>query len=289
MKKIGFVILHYYTQEDTINCVNSIQDKIKEENCEIIIVDNASKNGTGKLLKDKYEKNEKIHVLINSENLGFAKGNNIGFEFAKKQLDCDFIVLLNNDICIIQEDFIKLIEEEYEKSNFAVLGPKVHLLNNEVNSVNTNKISLKRIQKELRSDYLNLFFSYLGLYDLYTNTKKYIKKVIRKNVVENKSDVDVRYENIILHGCCLIFSPTYIEKFDGLDDRTFLYHEEELLFNRLQKHKLISVYNPKLEIFHAEDSATNAITVTDRKKRIFVYKNKIKSGKILYNDLKKGN
>lgn len=151
-----------------------------------------------------------------------------------------------------------------------------------------NSLSVEGIKKELRSDSLNLFFSYIGLYQLYTNTKKWIKKLLKRNIIQNLSDVNTYYKNIILHGCCLIFSPIYIEKFNGLDERTFLYHEEELLFYRLQKNRMISVYNPKIEIFHAEDSATNAITVTDRKKRIFVYKNKIKSGKTLYYELKKG-
>lgn len=288
MEKIGFVILHYYTQKDTISCVESIQTKMKKENYEIVIIDNGSKNESGKLLKKKYENEDKIHVLIQKENLGFAKGNNIGFKYAKEQLKCNYIVLLNNDTCILQEEFFNLIKEEYNKSGFAVLGPKIYLLKNQINPVNLNSLSIQRIKKELRSDSLNLFFSYMGLYPLYTNTKKWIKKLLKKNIVQNLADVNTYYKNIILHGCCLIFSPIYIEKFNGLDERTFLYHEEELLFYRLQKNKMISVYNPKIEIFHAEDSATNAITVTDRKKRIFVYKNKIKSGKILYYELKRG-
>lgn len=288
MEKIGFVILHYYTQKDTISCVESIQTKMKKENYEIVIIDNGSKNESGKLLKKKYENEDKIHVLIQKENLGFAKGNNIGFKYAKEQLKCNYIVLLNNDTCILQEEFFNLIKEEYNKSGFAVLGPKIYLLKNQINPVNLNSLSIQRIKKELRSDSLNLFFSYMGLYPLYTNTKKWIKKLLKKNIVQNLADVNTYYKNIILHGCCLIFSPIYVEKFNGLDERTFLYHEEELLFYRLQKNKMISVYNPKIEIFHAEDSATNAITVTDRKKRIFVYKNKIKSGKILYYELKRG-
>ena len=288
MEKIGFVILHYYTQKDTISCVESIQTKMKKENYEIVIIDNGSKNESGKLLKKKYENEDKIHVLIQKENLGFAKGNNIGFKYAKEQLKCNYIVLLNNDTCILQEEFFNLIKEEYNKSGFAVLGPKIYLLKNQINPVNLNSLSIQRIKKELRSDSLNLFFSYMGLYPLYTNTKRWIKKLLKKNIVQNLADVNTYYKNIILHGCCLIFSPIYVEKFNGLDERTFLYHEEELLFYRLQKNKMISVYNPKIEIFHAEDSATNAITVTDRKKRIFVYKNKIKSGKILYYELKRG-
>ena len=63
-KKFAFVILHYYTVEDTINCVKSIKELENYENVEIVIVDNASPNGSGKEIKEKYENDEKIHGLM---------------------------------------------------------------------------------------------------------------------------------------------------------------------------------------------------------------------------------
>ena len=71
-----------------------------------------------------------------------------------------------------------------------------------------------------------------------------------------------------------------------MDDRTFLYREEELLSIRLKKHNLNSVYSPNLQILHNEDSSTNAITKSNRKKQIFVDKNLINSTKILIKELK---
>lgn len=50
----------------------------------IVIVDNASANGTGRELQQLYQGAENIYVILNPENLGFARGNNVGFEFAKK-------------------------------------------------------------------------------------------------------------------------------------------------------------------------------------------------------------
>ena len=63
-KKIVFLILHYYTIDDTIKCVNSIKSNIDADNYEIVIVDNASPNDTGKELEELYKDNDKIHVLI---------------------------------------------------------------------------------------------------------------------------------------------------------------------------------------------------------------------------------
>ena len=89
-----FVILHYYTIEDTVNCVQSIKEiETYGNNVKIVIVDNASPNRTGKLIQEKYIDDPQIHVILSSENLGFANGNNLGFEYAKKQLKSDFIIL----------------------------------------------------------------------------------------------------------------------------------------------------------------------------------------------------
>lgn len=46
-----------------------------------------------------------------------------------------------------------------------------------------------------------------------------------------------------------------------------------------------TVYNPQIIIFHAEDASTNAITKKERKKRLFTYKNLIKSEKVLYKEV----
>jgi len=284
MEKIVFVILHYQAIKQTINCINSIKEKLNEQQYEIVVVDNNSTNGTGKELNDLYNKDSKVHIILNKENLGFARGNNIGFKYAKEELKADFISMINNDTCIIQNDFFELIKQEYAKSNFAVLGPKIILLNNEINPLITKELTIKNVKKEKNILYVSLLFNYLHIEDILIFIKEKIKKHINKDKETLKS-VNERHENIILHGCCLIFSPTYIEKFDGLDDRTFLYHEEELLYIRLKRNKMLSVYNPNLMIFHEEDAATNSISKSKNKKRRFIYKNLIKSDKILIKEL----
>lgn len=90
----------------------------------------------------------------------------------------------------------------------------------------------------------------------------------------------------MLRGCFWIFSPDYVERFDGLDDRTFLYREEQLLFIRLKKNGLHTYYDPELKIIHLEDAATNAVAKTEFKKRVFTLQNEVKSMKILIDALK---
>ena len=286
-----FLILHYYTIDDTIKCVNSILEKCNRYNYNIVIVDNGSKNNSGKELKKMYVDNKKIHVIINEKNLGFANGNNVGFKYIRDNLKTDFIIMCNNDTLLLQDNFLSLIEKEYKFSNFSVLGPKILLPNNKTNKVKLSIPNTKVLKKELFDYRLEYITSCICMHTIYKKIRLLLKKAltvlrIKKEVKNQIQDPNIRYKNIVLHGSFLIFSKVYIDMFEGIDDRTFLYKEEELLAIRLKKNNLINIYNPDIVIFHNEDSSTNAITKSNRKKIIFVSKNMIKSIKILLNEIK---
>ena len=91
--------------------------------------------------------------------------------------------------------------------------------------------------------------------------------------------------NVELHGSFLIFSPEYIEKFDGLDDRTFMYCEEEFLFARCMFNNLKTRFNPAICILHNEVENRKASILQQRKKRLFRVKNCLKSLKIYSKDV----
>lgn len=59
-----FVVLHYLTTDDTVECVSSIRRCCADGEYQIIIVDNASPNKSGKQLMEKYEKDKDIDLLI---------------------------------------------------------------------------------------------------------------------------------------------------------------------------------------------------------------------------------
>lgn len=280
---IAFVILHYYTYNDTCKCIESIMEKIGTDKYRIIVVDNASQNDSFIKLNDKYSQNEKIILIHNETNLGFANGNNIGFKYIKDKFNAKFIALINNDTYLIQDDFFKLIENEYEYSKFDVLGPKILLPNNEVNPIQKKLISVSELNKVVFRYKLIYIFNLLYIGFIYDNIKYFIKKIfkIKTKSAYSKEGINIRQENIVLHGAFLIFSEKYINTFDGLNDKTFMYMEEKILAATLKKHRMKSVYNPNIIIFHNEDSSTNAVNKNKRKKILFVYKNAIKSSKVL--------
>ena len=122
--KFSFVILHYNALSDTIECIDSIK-KCVGADCAIVVVDNKSPNGTGAELEERYKGDAQVTVILNEKNEGFARGHNVGFRYAKENQNPDFIVMLNNDTLILQNDFAALVEKEYAQTQFAVLGPVI--------------------------------------------------------------------------------------------------------------------------------------------------------------------
>ena len=274
--KFVFVVLNYITENDTEECVESIIKNCKEANFEIVIVDNGSPNNSGERLKNKYNDNKLVHVIISDTNLGFAKGHNLGFKYAKDNLKPNFIILCNNDIKIIQDDFCSKIENKYIETNFAVLGPKELQLDNTYYPVNLYIPTIEQVKKNIFKFRIQ-YYSRLGSLLLKKRKQRYSET--------GRVDPNKEYTNIILHGECLVFSNIYIEKFDGLDSRTFLYEEESLLYIRLMKNNMINIYDPNVEILHKRNSSTNAVNKTNRKKEKFIAKHEIKSLKILLKEM----
>lgn len=121
--KIGAVVLNYKTYNDTIECVNSILRQTYK-NYEIIIVENGSGNESYKTLKENFGDIERITVIDNDQNLGFARGNNLGINYARKLLKCDYVFVVNSDIVLNKDVFSDIIQVDID--GLGVLSPTVY-------------------------------------------------------------------------------------------------------------------------------------------------------------------
>lgn len=294
--KITFVVLHYNAMEETINCVSSIRKNIDTSNYHIIVVDNASPNKTGIQLKEKYGDDSAVTVLLSEKNLGFANGNNEGIRYAKEQLHADFVCCTNNDTLLEQNDFFQSLLISYESSHAAVIGPKVILKSGEIQRLPDKLLTLTEYQHQLAEcqKVLN--------HDLIQSIKEelYGFKVVRSlsnwkhRVIGDAPSVQVNYDDyyekkhtdVILHGCCLIFTPAFFEELSGFCPDTFLYHEEDLLYIDVMEKGLHTLYEPGLQMRHLEDASTNTIVKTSREKREFLAKHKSQSLRVLIDRLK---
>ncbi|MDE5947154.1 MAG: glycosyltransferase [Oscillospiraceae bacterium] len=250
--------------EETIACVKSIDNNING-NKKIIVVDNASPNASGKELKKIYSESETVEVLLSKENLGFAKGNNIGYKYAVDKYHPDFIVVMNNDMEIKQKDFISCIEKSYEKHHFAIMGPDVYstkmeyhqnpqtrkLMNLEELKKSYNKLKMK--EKLLFVVHLKWYIKHFLKLDIKDEAKEKERKMSRPFINEIK-------ENIMLHGSCYVFSDEYMKlhKRECFYSGTFMYMEAEILYYLAKKNNEKIVYDPSMKVFHHEDISTNA-------------------------------
>ena len=91
MKDLSIIIVSYNTVGITKNCIDSIRKYTKKVNYELIVVDNASTDGSVEYLKKKSTKIDKL--ILNKKNVGFGGGNNQGLAKATGK----YILLLNSD------------------------------------------------------------------------------------------------------------------------------------------------------------------------------------------------
>lgn len=286
---IGYVILHYFTYDSTVKTIQSIIDH--DANAVIVVVDNCSPNGSGERLKEKFVKQVNIEVLLLKENLGFAKGNNAGYKMLKEKYNVDYICILNNDVLILESDMKQKLYNAYRRYGFGILGPRIILRDGSENIFNKNlqpleyyENLLERMQELLdqvksRSD-LSLYFS-----DKMIKFKQFLSRKIKKGNLDTKINSDV-----LLHGCCIFFSPQFISKFDNaFYPGTFLYGEEELLYFKCQRNGLKSVYYPYITVQHFEDVATNSSVNRVKERLVRKLTNTIASLKIIIETYKDPN
>ena len=277
---IAFVILHYMAANDTVECVESVMAHNDTDRIHIIVVDNASPDGSGEKLRQRYENEKCVTVICNEKNLGFANGNNVGFRYAKENFDCRYIVLSNNDIIIFQDEMLRRLDEEYEKSRFAVWGPMVLTKDGRYGS---SPSRMKPLTKAEAEDFLRDYENFLKFQNMHLRWLYiiYRKKILKRGRRPKLCDHYRKYYDVSIHGCFMVFSREYIDRFDGLCDKTFMYGEEDILYQSLINNKLKSVYDPSYAIYHKEDVSTDTAQKSGRKKREFYYKNLIASIKIL--------
>ena len=266
----GYVILHYQSIEITKKCVDKLL--MFSKNNPIIIVDNCSPNGSGKQLEKMYSKCINITVIINEENQGFAKGNNLGYQYIKRKYSLNYVVVMNNDIMIEDNDFAVIIEQFMEKNEVDVCGPDmVTLKGNHQNPLQLKPYTSKYLQRRVRADKIKVLLLRTRLFwKLYENYKKTNKIPIRTK--------QPTVFDCILHGSCIIYGPEYIKREqNAFFSILYMYNEEAILYDYLVHKGYKTGYCSDVTILHMEGVSTSERIENKKKKVMFRFKNNIKS------------
>ncbi len=284
-KHISFIILQYMASSETISCVESIREHVGTDNYKIIIVDNASPDNAYQVIAETFANSLDTVVLKTESNLGFAKGNNVGYQYAVKHFQPDFVVLLNNDVLLFQDDFYGFVNRKFDECPFAVFGPMIltkdgAYTSNPVSFDNSPRTEDKVLHL-IKKNKIKLVLAKLHLLKFVRKyTRNYKKSVGELCYLEDSI-------NVCLHGSFMVFSKQYIGSFpQGLDERTFMYGEEPLLQLHVLHAGMKTLYSPNYIVYHKEDASTDAALRGSSRKMSFILENNIKSEYIYLDTLR---
>lgn len=121
--KIAIIILYLNNYDALIACLRSCQN-ITYNNYEIILVENCSRFTPDTHADNGYSALTSLTIINNPENLGYARGNNIGIREALKR-GADYVLLLNDDTVISPNCLNILVEHAVKSSHLEIIGPEI--------------------------------------------------------------------------------------------------------------------------------------------------------------------
>ena len=277
-----FVVLHYLAEEMTLRCTETLL--ALPGPVRVVIVDNASPNGSGKRLQEHFSGHEAVTVLLHARNEGFARGNNTGYQFLREHFSCSFIAVINNDVLIPDRDFPAKVEAIYKETPFAVLGPDI--LNPDT-GIHQNPAHLQAFTRKEVQERLDRYEKNLRHFR-WNRFKWKLKQALRPAPRKPLPDfIDEPMENVVLHGACYVFSKDFINRRERcFNPDTFLYFEEDILHCECLQEGLVLRYDPSLQVEHLEDAATDRAFRTPARKEEMKLRESIRSMKVFLHVLK---
>lgn len=226
MKRVLIIILNYKTYDMTIDLIKKLK-QLDESLFDIYVVDNCSPNESADVLS---EASGEMRFIFhkNERNSGYAAGNNIGIRYAIEK-EYDYSLIMNNDLEIIDPQFIeKMVRSADSNEHIACVGPKIL-------DINHNPVP-----------------PYCERPTFYTMTLGIaLEKKKRRQFIDTPRQV---YR---VFGCCMLLKNSAMKAVDCMDERTFLYCEEEILAERLLRIGSIAYYNPEALMVHMESITVN--------------------------------
>jgi GT2 family glycosyltransferase len=211
-KLVSIILLSYNSKDDLSECIPSIKAQTYE-NYEIILVDNASTDGSVDFIRKNYPT---IKLVETGKNLGYPAGNNVGFGVAKGE----YIVVVNPDIVADPKWLEELVKPFDEDPSISATTSKV-LLYSQKDMINTCANT---------SHYTGLTFC-RGLY--------------------KPADKFENYETVAaISGCSFAIRSSLLNSISGFDPDFFLYQEDADLSWRIRFAGGRIVYVPTSVIYH---------------------------------------
>lgn len=232
---VSIILVNYNTLDITKDCIDSIVKKTVGCSYEIILVDNASTDGSKKF----FEVHEKVRYVYNNENIGFGRANNIGIQYATG----DYVLFLNSDTLLINDavsEFVKIAKrKESENISVGVLGCMLYdSSGNYIHSYGTSKKAINTLFVRIKS-------AFYSLVDCDFND------------VQGDSAKSDFFKVGYVTGADLFVSRSLLIKLGGFDPDFFMYSEDCYLQYKYNKAGYGSYITTVPQIIHLESVSTN--------------------------------
>jgi len=215
--RIAVILLNWNSYEHTCNCIQSLEQCVGEA-FDIIIIDNGSQDGSIQKLEEEFKK---VIFIKHDRNLGFAGGNNRGFEFAIEK-NYEYVMMLNNDVFVQPSFLTYLINYIDYHPEVGAIQPKIFF----------NKDRTKIWNGGSR------YASFFGC----VYSKNYLRK--EGQLQQTLHEVDW------ITGCAFLVCTSVLKEIGLLNEKFFIYYEDVDLSFRIKQAGYKLIFHPDSVIFH---------------------------------------
>lgn len=224
---VSLIILSFNTKTLLHACLASLYKHIKDIEFEVIVIDNASKDGSVEMVEEEFKE---VKLIQNKENVGFAKGCNQAAKYAKGK----YLLFLNSDTELRDntiKDAIMILEK---KKELAVVGGSLQ------NQDGTTSHSC--------GHFLTPFWVFAMLFG--------VDKFINKQPTRKEKKVDW------VSGGCMLIKRSMFEEVRGFDEHFFMYIEDMELCYRIKHAGYSILYYPNFAVNHrAQGSSSRGFAI----------------------------
>ncbi len=272
-----FVILHYQNINDTIKCINSIEELELYDESGIVIIDNGSPDKSGEKLLEMYGSHENIEIILSDVNHGFSKANNQACKLAREKFQAELYIVSNNDIVFQDRGFLSKLNAVYNSKKYQVMGPDIY---NPQLGVHQSPLSVEAPGKMSLTKTIILNKMILAMTPITNNfIIKYFRYLDKK--VSDAKGYDTLQEGVCLMGACIIVSKNFLDKKVNLFyPETKFYYEEYILWLYCNSNKVEMAYIPELKVIHNSGGSTKRAYSEELQRDKFVIKNTIDAAKV---------
>ena len=247
MPKVSIIIVNYKGWQETAQCLQSLL-KSNYPSFEVFVVENGSPNNSSERLEQFIQKlkdqNQKVNLIQSKENLGFARGCNLGIKTAQKK-GTDYFLLLNPDT-VVTENFLKELVKVAE-------NPQRH------------QITKNKIKQGKKLGFLGPRIIYQDKKTVYSNGG-FINRTLTSAVLKdhgrdkNKLREKEPFLTDYVTGTALLLSKKTLDDLGLMDESYFLYYEDSDWALRAAKKNYFHIIVPNAIIFHKGYHATGYLS-----------------------------